>query len=340
MPSVAIWTTVPGNPASATSMFEPPDSTSSGLPAASVSAMAWVSWSSVDATIQACAGPPTRAVVWCARRFCTMRLQLYLCLGTSQHSRTVVTRIRDGQVHPNDPGFLIDSTDLGYDVEFGTRIRVIEGSSGIGGVGRFGHRDHAGESGLIVNDGTGVVGPFADEIDDETHGEHAVCDHTGQLCGLSGGLRPVDRVVVTGCSSVTDQIGASDIDGAGRDHVTFGQVFNDRHEIVPYPRISSVEVMVAIGARSALITAVCVVMSRLPARSLTAVTVAWAYSSSPATTARGCVTRWAECTTRAKSTAASGSWTISASARWAMDTKNVGGATRSLCPAARATSTS
>jgi len=77
MPWVAILTTVPSKPASPTSRFEPPPSTSSGSPLASKSVTASTNSASVLTVIIRRAGPPTRSVVWSAKTTpaaCSVRL--------------------------------------------------------------------------------------------------------------------------------------------------------------------------------------------------------------------------------------------------------------------------
>src|SRR5699024_12656523 len=89
MPLVAMRTTVPGNPSSATNMFDPPASTSSGVLAVSVSAIAVMSWSSVEATIQVVAGAPTRGGVWFASKVSGVRLAVEHCSGSSEEGGVV-----------------------------------------------------------------------------------------------------------------------------------------------------------------------------------------------------------------------------------------------------------
>ncbi|KFC53293.1 hypothetical protein GY12_18155, partial [Micrococcus luteus] len=63
MPSKASRTTVPGKPASAMRVLEPPPSTNRGSPAASAARTASIASASVRAVTHARAGPPTRVVV-------------------------------------------------------------------------------------------------------------------------------------------------------------------------------------------------------------------------------------------------------------------------------------
>ena len=90
MPRVATRTTVPGNPWSAISRFEPPPSTSTGSPAASAARTASTSSVSVVAVTTARAGPPTRSVVQLApgRRRCCGRQS---GVGTVEVSDSEVT---------------------------------------------------------------------------------------------------------------------------------------------------------------------------------------------------------------------------------------------------------
>ena len=66
-PRVPIRTTVPGNPASATSRFEPPPTSSRGSPVASAAVTASIRSPSEVASMTRRAGPPTRRVVMSAR---------------------------------------------------------------------------------------------------------------------------------------------------------------------------------------------------------------------------------------------------------------------------------
>src|SRR6185312_6908722 len=70
-PVVATSTTVPAKPSSATTRLLPPASTRTGSPASSHRRTASTSASSVVARIQSFAGPPSRSVVWSARRSAT-----------------------------------------------------------------------------------------------------------------------------------------------------------------------------------------------------------------------------------------------------------------------------
>src|SRR5699024_6013693 len=252
MPLVAMRTTVPGNPSSATNMFDPPASTSSGVLAVSVSAIAVMSWSSVEATIQVVAGPPTRAVVWFASKFSGMTLKLHHCSGSSQYSSVVVIGVSHHEINAHDVGIFINISDSCRDFQLCPWVWIIERLSRVGTMSGLFNRNHRRKPSLVIDDRRWIISPLCYHVHSQSHTEHAVGDHPGQFVLLCGRNRPVYGVKVLRSSGISDEVCTINVDSSGGDDFAFAKLFDSRHENTPYPRTSSVEITVATGARLAL----------------------------------------------------------------------------------------
>src|SRR5699024_9621173 len=273
MPLVAMRTTVPGKPSSATNMFDPPASTSSGVLAVSVSAMAVISCSSVEATTQVVAGRPTRAVVWFASKFSGIRLELHHRSSSSEYSSIVVMGVSYREVNAHYVSLVIDVCDSCGNFQLCPWVGIIDRSSRVSCMCGLFYRNHRRKPSLVIDDGAMIIDPLSYQIHRERHAERTMGNHPVQVGLLCGRIRPVNRIKCLRSSGISDEVCTVNVDGSGGDNFAFAEMFNSRHENSPYPRISNVEMTVATGARLALEISVCVVISLLPASSLTEVTV-------------------------------------------------------------------
>src|SRR5699024_3311454 len=160
MPLVAMRTTVPGKPSSATNMFDPPASTSSGVLAVSVSAMAVISCSSVEATTQVVAGPPTRAVVWFASKFSGIRLELHHRSSSSEYSSIVVMGVSYREVNAHYVSLVIDVCDSCGNFQLCPWVGIIERSSRVSCMCGLFYRNHRRKPSLVIDDGPRIIGPL------------------------------------------------------------------------------------------------------------------------------------------------------------------------------------
>src|SRR6478735_418140 len=231
MPRVATRTTVPGNPLSATSRFDPPPSTSTGSPSASADRTASTSSVSVVAVTTARAGPPTRSVVSCARPPGAVGA---LVVGTVEVSDSEVTSQDSPAVTEmpvtTDPRERLSGTvddrpgrtqhlDVAADRLDGDRHQgVVDGldhaaEDELGAVGVVGHHDRLGEPDEVGPHAGRIPHPVGHHPQGAAHGQHPVSDHAGQTDLLGVEARVVDRVEVGRRTGVPDQGLAGEPDG-------------------------------------------------------------------------------------------------------------------------------
>src|SRR4051794_36148785 len=202
MPRVATLTTVPSNPESATSRFEPPPRMSTGSPAASRSRTACTRSPSVSGVSIRRTGPPTRRVVWAASRsgaaLVTSSTEIHLGAGRTQHLLPVADRV-DAHRHQ---------------AALDRRHRPAEDH--LGTLGVVGDHHGLGETDEVGADPRGVAHPVGHHPQPGAHREQAVGDHPGQPNPGGEVVGVVDRVEVAGGTRVADQVGPGEPDGERR----------------------------------------------------------------------------------------------------------------------------
>src|SRR4051794_19252635 len=285
-PLVAISTTVPGKPSSATTRLLPPATTRTGSPASSARRTASTSASSVVARSHLRAGPPSRSVVWSRSSS-----------GTQDRHRVAehgLPTAGDGQRDRAVVAPAADDLDLGAALGDDDRLGELRGELG----------DPAGLAELLVD----VAGG-------QSQGEHAVRDHVGEADAARDLGVLVDRVGVTARRGVGDQRRTGHRVRRGREV--------GHHTPARWTRVASA---VQTSAPPSSVIALEVVMMSVPAIWRRPLTVSVAESRSPATTVRSWTNLCWPCTTWWSSIPTSGSVISACIAAKATTIGNVAGA--------------
>src|SRR5215469_381075 len=183
-PFVAMRTTVPGKPASATTRLLPPPRTSSGSPRSSAVRPASTTCSRASARGTGARSP----AVMCCRTRAPWSGQAHDRAGAGQYLGLTAAR-GQAEYHPVAVELLLDGP---ADLDGGARIVV-------------GDDHRGGEPDPELDHRPGVPGPVGDVPARLGHGEHAVRDDVRQADRPRDPLVPVDDVEVPGCAAVLDQ---------------------------------------------------------------------------------------------------------------------------------------
>src|SRR5699024_5238084 len=233
-------------------------------------------------------------------------------LGFAQH---VLARHGDGEVHPVALRFdrADDSAHVHLDLT------------------RVGHGHGAGEPHAVGFQFPRIAEMVGQRRAGEAHREHPVGDDAPEAHLGGESVVPVDRVEVPGRPGVPDEPGAIDVADGLEELLAHGPRAH-----LPSPRTAMVDSTLPTAAPPASVRSTRVRTIVIPARLVMSTTWVVVAISSPATSGRVRLKVSSAWTTREKSISAPGSLMYSASARWAMMTANVGGATTSSYPCSAA----